>query len=143
LEIREVWASLPPSLVEQGRQEGAHIDYSLKSPWQVFVALEPTATFDRHTAEATETPQIVGFIGLLLVGQTKAHIRGWYVFPNHRGLGLGTRLLEEAMHWAAANGYATLEIRTTHDVEWAGFVPTGYRRVGGNRETQFVAEFVL
>lgn len=121
-------ARLPDKWVEEARLEGAHIDYTLKSDWQTFCA------FDRSEAG--------GFIGLLLVGETKAHIRGWYVFPPHRGNGLGGRLLEQAIDWARINGFRDLDIRTGHNVEWAGFTPTGYQREGGNKEAQYVMEIV-
>lgn len=121
-------ARLPDDWIEAGRLEGAYVDPSLKSPWQLFAA------FDKSEPG--------GFIGLLLVGKTKAHIRGWYVFPEHRANGLGGRLLEYVLDWARVNGYHKLDIRTAHDVEWAGFSDTGHRRTGGNRERQWVMELV-
>lgn len=121
-------ARLPDAWIEQGRSEGAHVDPTLKSPWQLFAAFDDSESG--------------GFIGLLLTGKSKAHIRGWYVFPGHRGHGLGGRLLEHALEWARVNGYHHLDIRTAHNVEWAGFTPTGYKRKGGNMEAQYVMELV-
>lgn len=121
-------ARLPDKWVEQARLEGAHVDYTLKSDWQTLCA------FDGSTAG--------GFIGLLLVSNTKAHIRGWYVFPEHRGKGVGGRLLEHAADWARLNGYHHLDIRTSHNVAWAGFIPTGYVREHGNQEAQYIMDIV-
>lgn len=121
-------ARLPDAWIEQGRLEGAYVDPTLKSPWQLFAA------FDGSTAG--------GFIGLLLVGDTKAHIRGWFVFPGQRHQGVGALLLTHALNWARVNGYHHLDIRTAYNVEWAGFLPTGYQRMGGNREAQYVMDLV-
>jgi len=121
-----IWpaARIPDKWIDAGAEEGAYLDPTLKSPWQYFAA------FDGDEAG--------GFVGLLLVGVTKAHVRGWYVFPEYRGEGLGGRLLQHAVKWADANGIETLDIRTAHDVTWAGFQPTGYQREHGNRECQYV-----
>lgn len=119
-------ARVPDGWIEAGRLEGAYLDPSLKSPWQLFAA------FDKSEPG--------GFIGLLLVGKRKAHIRGWYVFPPHRGNGLGAALLEHALDWARRNGYHDLDMRTTHDVEWAGFIPTD--QVTQKGERQYVMELV-
>lgn len=119
-------ARLPDKWIEQARDEGAHIDPALKSPWQLFAAFEKS--------------EPGGFVGLLLVGKRKAHIRGWYVFPDQRGDGLGGKLLDHALDWARVHGYHNLDIRTTHDVEWAGFTPTD--NVTKEGERQYVLELV-
>lgn len=116
-------ARLPDKWIDQARDEGAHVDVRLKSPWQLFAAFEGDT--------------MGGFIGLLLVGERRAHVRGWYVFPEHRGSGIGGRLLRHAMEWATHNEYDTLRIRTTHDVEWAGFVPTGHINRTGRQEVEY------
>lgn len=119
-------ARLPDAWVEAGRAEGAFVDPSLKSPWQLFAAFDESV--------------VGGFVGLLLVGKRKAHIRGWYVFPEHRGAGLGSRLLEHALEWARMNGYHALDIRTAHDLSWTGFTPT--ENVSAAGERQWVLELV-
>ncbi len=116
-------ARLPDKWVEQAQAEGAHVDFTLKSPWQLF------ADFDGDT--------IHGFIGLLLTSENSATIRGWYVFPEHRGKGFGSELLSHAIRWANESGRDKLEIRTAHDVEWVGFEWTGYERKGGNHERHY------
>ncbi len=121
-------ARLPDKWVEQAREEGAHVDFTLKSPWQLF------ASWDKSTPG--------GFIGVLLVGKTKAHIRGWYVFPEQRNQKLGAALLEHALDWCRRNGYHQIDIRTAHDVEWAGFLPTGTQRMHGNQESRYLLELV-
>lgn len=122
----KIWpaARIPDKWVAAGRAEGAHLDPTLKSPWQYFVA------FDEDEPG--------GFVGLLLVSGNRAHIRGWYVFPEHRGKALGGRLLERAIAWADAHGIETLDIRTSHNVTWAGFRQTGYQRTLGNQEHQYL-----
>ena len=119
-------ARIPDAWIEQGRLEGAYLDPSLKSPWRLFAAFEKS--------------EPGGFIGLLLVGKRKAHIRSWFVFPEHRGNGIGGRLLEHALDWARVNGYHELDIRTERDVGWAGFTPTENVTQAGER--QWVMELV-
>lgn len=121
-------ARLPDRWVDQAREEGAHVDFTLKSPWKLF------CDFDGNTPK--------GFIGLLLHSNTRCTIRGWYVFPDQRGRGVGTGLLGAAISWASEQGFATIEIRTAHNVEWAGFEWTGYQREGGNQERHFTLKIV-
>jgi GNAT superfamily N-acetyltransferase len=121
-------ARLPDKWTDQARTEGAHIDFNLKSPWQLF------ADFDKST--------IHGFIGVLLIGKTTAHIRGWYVFPDHRNQGVGSRLLDHALNWCRINGYHNIDIRTAHDLSWTGFTPTGRTNKTGNHESQYVLNLV-
>ena len=121
-------ARLPDRWIDQARTEGAHVDVTLKSPWQ-FLGIWEHST-------------IQGFIGILLISPRVAHIRGWYVFPEYRNSGTGGILLESALDWCRTNGYHHIDIRTAHDVTWAGFLPTGYRRKRGNRESQFVMDLV-
>lgn len=121
-------ARLPDKWINQARKEGAYIDFALKSSWQLFAAFDKSDPF--------------GFIGVLLVGDTHVHIRGWYVFPDHRGQGYGGQLLNHALEWCRLNGYHHIDIRTAHNLDWTGFIPTGYRRQHGNQEAQYVLELV-
>ncbi len=121
-------ARLPDRWVDQARLEGAHIDFGLKSPWQLFAA------FTKSDPE--------GFIGVLLAGTIRAHIRGWYVFPEHRHQEIGGQLLDHALDWCRVNGYHHIDIRTAHDLSWTGFLPTGYQRQHGNQESQYVLNLV-
>lgn len=116
--IRPV-AKLPDRWIEEGRQAGAHIDLRLKSPWQLFAAWEGN------------DPQ--GFIGLLLTSSSQATIRGWYVFPEHRGFRIGAALLLTAVGWAFDSGREAVAIRTAHQVEWAGFTWWGNETKTGVR----------
>lgn len=117
---------LPEAWVEEARAEGAYVDPSLKSPWRLFSA------FDGDDA--------AGFIGVLLVGKTRGHIRGWFVFPAHRGDGIGGLLLSHAVDWCRVNGYHQIHISTAHNVGWLGFVSTDVVTARG--ETQYVLELV-
>jgi len=105
---------LPDDCIEEGRQAGAFIDLSLKSPWQLFAA------WDGDT--------LYGWLGLLLRSQNTVTVRGWYVKPDHRNQGAGSALLASAVDWALSNGYQKIEIRTSHDVSWAGFEWKGYQK---------------
>lgn len=117
-------ARMPEQWVEEGRQAGAHLDQSLASPWVYFAAF--------HGSEWC------GMIGLLLVGQFRAHIRGWYVREDWRGQQIGAALLSAAIRHARALGLEVLDMRTAHNVAWAGFEETGYQRTKGNQEKQWI-----
>ena len=121
-------ARLPDHWIAQAKAEGAFVDLSLKSPWQFFGVWEYSTMH--------------GFVGLLLISSRNVHVRGWYVFPEYRGTGVGGALLEAALDWCRINGYSHIDIRTFHNVAWAGFIPTGYQRGGGNRESQWVMDLV-
>jgi GNAT superfamily N-acetyltransferase len=121
-------ARLPDKWIEQARKEHAHIDLTLKSPWQLFAA------FDGSTSG--------GFIGVLLIGSATAHVRGWYVFPDQRNQGIGGQLLDHALNWCRLNGYHHIDIRTAHNLDWTGFTPTGYQRQHGQQEAQYVLDLV-
>jgi GNAT superfamily N-acetyltransferase len=116
-------ARLPDRWIDQAEAEGAHIDFTLKSPWQLFASFEMSDAF--------------GFVGLLLTSDHSATVRGWYVFPEHRGKGHGSALLRHALAWCASHGYVDVEIRTAHKVDWAGFKWSGYQRKGGNQERHY------
>lgn len=121
--IRQV-AKLPDRWIEAGRLEGAYIDPALKSPWRLFASWKGDIG--------------LGYIGLLLTSESRATIRGWYVFPQCRKLGVGSQLLEAAVQWGFDSGRDTIEIRTARDVSWAGFEWTGYQRAGGNQERHYL-----
>lgn len=114
---------LPDDAIEEGRQAGAHINLSLKSPWQLFAAWEG------------ET--LLGWVGLLLRSANSATIRGWYVKPDHRGKGVGSALLDASVQWVWESGRDKVEIRTAHDVEWAGFRPSGYSKISPPYEKHY------
>lgn len=117
---------LPVGMVRQARREGADLDQTLKSPWVFF-----------RTVWEMET---VGFVGVLCRTPTIVNIRGWYVKPEYRGQGIGTRLLVAAMNYAIDQRIDKIEIRTTKSrvVHRLGFEWTGYQRRGGKQERHYV-----
>lgn len=119
---------LPDKTLEEGRSNGAHLDMRLKSPWQLFAAWNEE--------------ELCGWVGLLLLSETRATVRGWYVREPYRNQGIGTELLATAMSWAWANHYERLEIRTARNVTWAGFQWTGYTRGKGNQEKHYTVELM-
>ena len=40
--------------------------------------------------------------------QPVAHVEAWYVDPDYRRMGAGTRLMQAAEHWARLNGFAEI-----------------------------------
>jgi GNAT superfamily N-acetyltransferase len=59
----------------------------------------------------------VGFVSLEIVDGV-AHVDQVSVLPDHGRQGLGRALLEAAVGWAAASGYAALTLTTFRDVPW-------------------------
>ncbi len=113
--------------LDVARQEGAHIDTTLKSPWTLLKASSGLGV-------------IFGWVGLLHRTTRYATIRGWYVKAGYRNLGIGTRLLEAAIDHALTVNVEQVDIRTnrTHILERLGFDWTGYQRIGGNQEEHWV-----
>ena len=113
--------------LDMARQEGAHIDSALQSPWTLLKA-------------ESDQGLIVGWIGLLHRTTRYATIRGWYVKRGYRNYGIGTRLLEAVIDHALMGDVEQVDIRTnrTHILERLGFDWTGYRRIGGNQEEHWI-----
>lgn len=120
------YIGLPADLVKRARKEGADLDQSLVSPWVIF--------------RATWGMETVGFIGVLCRSPSVVTIRGWWVRPNFRGQGVGTKLLETATQYALDQGVQKIDLRTAKDriAYRLGFQWTGYQRAGGKQERHFV-----
>jgi GNAT superfamily N-acetyltransferase len=69
----------------------------------------------------------LGCIAITRAGQALARLRWFLVVPRARGLGLGRRLLDEALAYARARGFATIELGTFADLTIAAGM---YRRAG-------------
>ena len=84
--------------------------YELKTPIQWF--------------EGFHGPFTAGCIGLLIPNK---RVRGWYVRPEYRGIGMGVDLLRHVIGWGRDLGFDRLEIRTLHRglCESEGFIATG------------------
>jgi GNAT superfamily N-acetyltransferase len=61
-------------------------------------------------------------VGMLIasVREGVVHVEELDVLPAHGRRGLGTRLLERACAWAAAQGYPAVTLSTFRDVPWNG-----------------------
>ena len=113
--------------LDAARQEGAHIDTTLKSHWTLL--------------KAGSSPEVIfGWVGVLHRSRRSVTILGWYVKPGYRNLGIGTRLLEAAIDFALTSDVEQVDIRTnrTHILERLGFDWTGYRRQGANQEEHWI-----
>ena len=81
-----------------------------------------------------------GFTGIVVVAIVEpdpqlAWIHSMWVDPAHRRAGVGRRLVEAAVQWAAAQGASRVELEVSEKMEPArllyvecSFVPTGRRR---------------
>jgi ribosomal protein S18 acetylase RimI-like enzyme len=61
---------------------------------------------------ALRESKVLGTVAALVKGES-AYIRGMAVLPEARGLGAGTRLLQQAEAWASSEGYTRLLLSTT------------------------------
>lgn len=88
----------------------------------------------RYLVAETETGEIVGFAGVWIVID-EGHITNIAVREDYRGQGIGKRLTEELMQYAANLGvvYMTLEVRRSnltaqHLYTSHGFIQVGVRK---------------
>src|SRR4051794_36021929 len=71
----------------------------------------PLAEFVRRRADrerlwlAERDGRIVGCVAIVATGEKEAQLRWFLVDPSARGLGLGTRLLVEAVRFCESRGY--------------------------------------
>jgi putative acetyltransferase len=59
---------------------------------------------------------IVGSCGVFPVAPTTFELRKMYLLSSARGLGLGQRLLDEAIRWARAHGGTRMVLDTIHEM---------------------------
>jgi putative acetyltransferase len=59
---------------------------------------------------------IVGSCGVFPVAPTTFELRKMYLLSSARGLGLGQRLLDEAIRWARARGGTRMVLDTIHEM---------------------------
>jgi len=65
---------------------------------------------------ADEVP--VGFAHVEVIESDAAHLEEIDVHPDHGRRGLGTKLVMQVCHWAAAAGYTSVTLTTFRDVPW-------------------------
>ncbi len=88
--------------------------------------------------------EIVGSVFLVKKSKTVAKLRLLLVEPAARGLGLGTRLVEECLRFARQAGYRKI-ILWTNDVLPAArhiYVKAGFRKLGSERHHSFGHDLV-
>lgn len=103
-------------------------------PWSVNAFHEELAAAGRRYLVVEEGEAIVGYGGLLVVGED-THIVTLAVAPGDRGRGLGTRLMvalvEEAL--AAGSSHLTLEVRVSNETAQRLYHRFGFETVGLRR----------
>jgi GNAT superfamily N-acetyltransferase len=60
----------------------------------------------------------VGFAHVVVMDRDLAHLEEIDVHPEHGRRGLGTGLVLQVCHWAAAHGYTSVTLTTFRDVPW-------------------------
>ena len=83
---------------------------------------------DRDRIWLAETAgRTIGSIAIVGRSKADAQLRWFLVHPDHRGLGLGSRLMRAALRFCRARGYRTVFLWTTRELKDAGRL---YARVG-------------
>ncbi len=88
--------------------------------------------------------EIIGSVFLVKKSKTVAKLRMLFVEPAARGLGLGSRLVEECLRFARQAGYRKITL-WTNDVLHAArhiYVKAGFRKVGSERHHSFGHDLV-
>lgn len=103
-------------------------------PWSENAFCEELAAAGRRYLVAEEGGDIVGYGGLLVVGDD-AHVTTLAVEPGARGRGLGTRLMLHLADEARASGAAhlTLEVRVSNHPAQSLYRRFGFETVGVRR----------
>lgn len=104
------------------------------TPWTERVFRDELEAPGRTYIKATESGRLLGYAGLLAVGD-EAHITTVVVDAEHRGGGVGTRLVLELIGRALRSGgrSLTLEVRVSNEAAQAlyrrfGMSPVGVRK---------------
>jgi ribosomal-protein-alanine N-acetyltransferase len=103
-------------------------------PWSENAFREELAAPGRHYLVAEQGGSIVGYGGLMVV-EEDAHVVTLGVAPEHRGHGLGTRLMLALADQALAAGAAhlTLDVRVSNAAAQSLYRRFGFERVGVRR----------
>ena len=74
--------------------------------------------------------QIIGSIAIVGHSRVEAQLRWFFVYPKYRGIGMGRRLLNEALHFCKQRKYRTVFLWTTSELSTAQHLYTcaGFKR---------------
>lgn len=104
------------------------------TPWSERVFSDELAAPGRKYVKAVAGDRLVGYAGLMLLGED-AHVTTVVVDPDHRGGGIGTRLMLDLVDEARSAGATslTLEVRVSNEAAQAlyrrfGMAPVGVRK---------------
>jgi len=110
-------------------------EHGFDSTFEAYVA-EPLAQFVKANSTrqqlwiAERDGHIVGCIAIVPVSETIAQLRWYLVEPNSRGLGLGRRLLDDAISFSHQSGYSHIILWTEGSLLAAArmYERTGFRK---------------
>lgn len=98
---------------------------------------------------AEHNGEIIGCIGVVARGE-KAQLRWFLLHPKYRGIGLGKRLLNEAIFYCREKHYKAIFLQTTNDLEQAigiytkaGFIRVAEKENNSWRDDLTELEFEL
>lgn len=74
-------------------------------------------------AEAND--QVIGSVAIVGHSKAEAQLRWFFVHPRYRGIGMGRRLLNEALHFCKEHNYRTVFLWTTSELCTAQHLYTG------------------
>lgn len=124
-------------------------EYNYSTAFEAYVAktfydswLNYNASRDRLWV-AEHSGEIVGCIGIVGRGE-KAQLRWFLLHPNYRGIGLGRKLLNEALAFCRQKRYAAVYLTTTDDLNKAigMYTKAGFVKVS-ERENHFWADNLI
>jgi GNAT superfamily N-acetyltransferase len=81
---------------------------------------------DRDRIWLAETNnQIIGSIAIVGHSKVEAQLRWFFVHPHYRGIGMGRKLLNDALHFCKERKYGTVFLWTTSELSTAQHLYTG------------------
>jgi ribosomal protein S18 acetylase RimI-like enzyme len=107
-------------------------EYGFDPTFEAYVA-EPLGAFVISGCErgriwiAERDEKLIGCIAIVAASEAEARLRWFLVDPSARGLGLGKRLLREAVEFCREEGYETVTLSTVSSLTTAAAL---YRSVG-------------